>query len=151
MKTISICIIAFLLFNCNQSRNQNQQKTPAELRYELQSKEEAYPLNYIALSDVTMTAQQKKVRNSTIFRKAKYKPDGVLIEGFVVNKASIATFKDVKVQISYYSKTKSIIYQKTFVLYEFYKPGSRLYFSLKDYPVEGYTSFHAEVVSAVAN
>ena len=146
-------MLCFLLLSsgCNGRQEQAQKKTPEELRNELLSQERNSPLDYLTLEAVKLLPQTKKVRNATLFKKAKYEPDGVLIQGYVNNKATLATFKDVSIKVIYYSKTNAIIGRKAFTLYEYYKPNSITEFTVKDYPPEGWTTFNVVVLKAEGN
>ena len=135
-----------LFIGCKQ--HQEQKKTPEQLRSELLAQESRSPLDYLELEEAVLSPQTKEVRKASLFKKAKYEPDGVLIEGFLNNKATLATFKDITLKVSYYSKTKSILRQKNFVLYEYFGPGSTNRLSIKDYPPEDWNSFNVEVVKA---
>jgi hypothetical protein len=46
-----------------------------------------------------------------------------IVEGSVSNKASIARFKNVKVQITFYSKTDAVLGSETFTIMEFLPAG----------------------------
>jgi hypothetical protein len=151
MKNIKISIIVstilvFVLSSC--AGEQTRKKTPNELRYELQQQELSKPLDYVSVENVKLYPQTKEVRKARLFKKAKYEDNGAVIEGYIVNKASLAKFKDVALKVTYYSKTNTIIYEKTFIFYEYYNPNSTKDFSLKVYPPKGSNTFKVEVINA---
>ena len=81
-------------------------KSPAELRNELAEKERQNPTDYLT-SEITM-------RENFIGQK--------VFEGTISNSASIASFKDVQLEITYLSNTKSIIASEKFIIYEVVGP-----------------------------
>jgi hypothetical protein len=72
---------------------------------------------------------KNNIKNAGLFSKAKY--DGYLITGLAINTATMAKFKDLKITVELYSKTKTVIDNNTYVFYEFYKPNSTKKFSIK--------------------
>ena len=105
-------------------------------------------MNYLVDKDVTLQPQRKKVRNAGLFRDAEYADDGALIEGFIVNKATLAKYKDIKVRVTYYSQTKTLIDEEAYIFYEFYDPNSTKQFSLKVDPPKAYKTFGFELIYA---
>lgn len=59
-----------------------------------------------------------------------------VIQGIIINTATIAVYKDVVLEVSFYTKTETLLGTKQYNLYEFYPPGSAKPFSLK---VDGFT------------
>ncbi|MBW6483067.1 MAG: hypothetical protein K0B10_08385 [Vicingaceae bacterium] len=124
-------------------------KTPQELKAELKEIELNNPLDYLYVENVTLQYQTKLVKKETFFKKAVYEDDGALIEGYIINNATIAKFKDISFEISYYSKTESLIKKyKPDILYEIYKPNTKTYFSFKVYPPKSYVSFGIKIKTA---
>jgi hypothetical protein len=152
---IFIFLFAVLLAGCG---NENgsfigghaaRPKSQEELRADLKRLELRSPLLYLSHQKVTLHPQQKKIRRAGLFRPAEYAPDGAIIEGAVSSKAAFATFKDVVVKISFYSKTETLIKEENHVFYEYYEPGSTKYFSLKlDKLPEAYARFSLEITGA---
>jgi hypothetical protein len=141
-----VCLILVTTTSCNQK--ESQKKTPEELKSELRQQEQTDPLSYLSISKATLTPQRKEVRKKTLFKKAKYENDGATINGVIENKATLAKFKDVKLKVTYYSITNSIISEKYFIFYEYYSPNSKEVFNIKDYPPQSYNRFNVEVVEA---
>src|SRR5690554_1786581 len=98
---ILIYVVALTMIGCKE----NRQKTPAELRIELQIQENDNPLQYLKLENTTM--ERNKIKEAGLFSSAKY--DGYLITGQVKNSATMAKYKDLKVTIELYSQTKTVI------------------------------------------
>lgn len=126
MKKITLILFyafTITLFGCKE----NQQKTPLQLKMELQMVENDNPREYLQLDSVTM--RKNKIKEAGLFSSAKY--DGYLISGQVINTATIAKFKDLEINVELYSKTNTVIASKSFVIYEYYEPNSNKDFSIK--------------------
>ena len=145
-RVVSMCLI-LVLSSCG--GEQTRKKTPNELRYELQQQELTKPLDYVSVENVKLYPQTKEVRKARLFKKAKYEDDGAIIEGYIVNKASLAKFKDVALKVTYFSSTKSIISEKSFILFEYFYPNTTESFSIKVYPPQSYSEFNIKVVDAI--
>ena len=137
-KLITLIIVALFFVQCNETF---REKSPNELRIELQSHENSSPKRYIKLENVVMN--KNKIRDAGIFRSAKY--DGYLISGKVVNSATIARYKDLKITVDLFSKTKTLISQETYVFYEYYEPNSTKNFEIKINPSSKMESFGVSV------
>lgn len=154
MKQITLMTLiatAFYFASCNSggsSYNSERPKTPEELREELKEEELNNPTSYLDDKDVSIKSNQVLVSEETFFKSAKYAEDGKIIEGFIVNKATLGKFKDVVVKVSYYSSTETLIDEKQYVFYEYYEPNSSNYFTLKVYPPSAYDKFGFSVVDA---
>ena len=137
---ILICILTITAIGCKE----NRQKTPAELKMELQMQENNNPKQYLKLENVKM--KRNKIKDAGLFSSAKY--DGYLITGQVKNSATIAKYKDLKVTVELYSQTKTVIESKSFVIYEYYEPNSTKNFSLKIDAPKAMNSFGTFIIGA---
>lgn len=144
--TITLATLTVLLTSCGSETS--RPKTPEELRAELKQQELFNPTSYLDDKDVTLQPQRKKVRDAGLFRDAEYVDDGALIEGYIVNKATLAKFKDVVVKVTFYSQTETLIDEKSYVFYEYYEPNSTKHFSLKVDPPKAYKTFGFQVTDA---
>jgi hypothetical protein len=144
--SLILIILGLFLFSC---QSPEKPKTPEQLRFELELNEKRSPKRYLQLEKVTVTTQKKKTRKAGLFRNAEYKHDGELVKGIVKNTASVAKFKDVRIEFKYYSKTKTVIKKSTYVIYNYYEPHSQKAFSFKidDYPSAA-KSYSAVVIGA---
>ncbi len=127
MKKITLILIYVLTSTIVGCKESNRQKTPAELKLELRTQENNNTLQYLKLENVKMI--NNKIKDAGFFSSAKY--DGYLITGQVKNSATMAKYKDLKIRVVLYSKTKTVISNKTYVFYEYYGPNSKKNFSLK--------------------
>jgi hypothetical protein len=74
-----------------------------------------------------------------------------VLDGTIINSATVATYKDVVIEISFYSKTETLLGTKQHSFYEYYPPGSTKTFQLKVEDYEGAATIGWEVVRAVGN
>lgn len=74
-----------------------------------------------------------------------------VLDGTIVNSATVATYKDVVIEISFYSKTETLLGTKQHSFYEYYPPGSTKTFQLKLDGFEGTAKLGWEVVGGVGN
>lgn len=81
--------------------------------------------------------------NKTLFGKK------LRIFGRVTNKATVANFKDITIQVRYYSKTESEIGREQFILYDFVKAHSTKEFEWKIKPPSGTNTVGWDVIDAV--
>lgn len=147
MKKITWPFLLFsliIILSCEFGSGSSQQKTPEELKLELKTQEQSYPVQYLTLDSVYMN--QNKIKDAGIFTSAKY--DGYKITGIVKNSATIAKFKDLKITVQIYSKTKTVIDEQTYVFYEYYEPNTEKNFFIKLNPPNAMKSFHAYVTGA---
>lgn len=143
--TFSILVIIFYIFqiSCNEPP---KPKTAEELKKELKLQEISNSLSYVRIESAVMS--KNMVKKATLFKDAKF--DGYLIEGKIVNKATIAEFKDPKVKVTYYSQTESIIDTEAYVIYEFIPPSSSTDFQIKVYPPQAFSNFNVSIVDLTA-
>lgn len=138
---INALILAFLLvISCKE----NREKTPDELKLELQMLENNNPLQYLEL--IQTTIQRNKIKEAGLFSSAKY--DGYLITGKVKNSATLAKFKDLKLMVEFYSQTKTVIESKSYVKYEYFEPNTTKEFTLKVDPPEAMKGFGVSIIEA---
>lgn len=144
--------LSSLLISCSSDirHEENIPKTPEELKAELKNLENNNPLGYLSYNDVTLQPQKKLVKKETFFKSAVYEDDGALILGSITNNATLATYKDIVIKVSYYSQTETLIKTKSYVLYEYYKPNTLNYFSFKVYPPKAYVNFGIKIKAAKA-
>lgn len=127
--------------------NSVKEMTPYELRKELLKKENSNPLNYLKVEQ-NLTANRVQTQHATMFRHSKWEVDGYNLTGVIINNSTLAIFKDIKLEIIFYSKTKSKISSIDFVVYEIVNPQSKVEFNNKVYPPEGTSNYEVNVKNA---
>jgi hypothetical protein len=125
-------------------------KTAAELRLEL-AETEAADVN--SMLSVTGQMQENKIliQKPDLFHHSKYAIDGYNINGIIRNKASIVTFKDAIVRVTFYTETRTELGYKDYPVYKYLPPREETPFELKVYPPENTKNFDLEIRNAAAN
>ena len=72
--------------------------------------------------------------NATSTYKPTFLGDQLKINGIIENKATVTTYKDVIVEVIFYSKTDSEIAREQYTIYDFFAPNTKKEFKLKNYP-----------------
>jgi hypothetical protein len=122
-------------------------KTEQQLRQELRTQEEAAPTINLSVSG-SMQENQVLIQKPDFFHHSIYKQDGYIIHGVIRSKASIARFKDVVVQITFYSETQTNLGSNNYIIYKYFEPNTETPFDLKVYPPPVMRNFGLSVVSA---
>jgi hypothetical protein len=68
--------------------------------------------------------------------------------GYIYNNASMATFMNFVVRVTFLSKTRTAIDTKTFTIYEYCAPNSRCAFKIQTEAPSGYASHQVELIRA---
>lgn len=105
--------------------------------------------------ETKMTLEEQERLNPTAFLtdKSTYRKNLIgewVIEGKILNAATVATYKDAVLQITYYSGTDTEIGSENKTVFEFFKPGSVQPFKIKTYGVEGAKAIGVTVISATS-
>ena len=127
-----------------QKETEDRYKSPEELKRELQQKENRFPTSYLKLK----TNLRNNVKKGGLFKKQKV--DGQIISGVVKNTATMATYKDVVIELKFYSQTDTEIGKQRFVIYEKYEPNSKKDFRYKMEMPSATDSYNATIVDAKA-
>jgi len=73
------------------------------------------------------------------------------VHGIITNNATVATYKDAIVKVTYYSKTKTELGSKKYTIYEIFPPNSTKEFELKIENYRNVSSIGWDVIDASAN
>lgn len=77
--------------------------------------------------------------------------DKLKVHGKIKNSATVASFKDAVVKVTYYSKTMTALGSKEYTIYENFPPHSEVDFELKIENYKEVNSIGWDVISAIAN
>lgn len=140
MKTFFICIASvFVLMSCNQTTESKSAEkslsTYQKTKESLASKEKKNPLAFLKVTG----KKKKNLIGQTVIR------------GTVINNASVASYKDVDVQLSFYSKTGTLLEKETETVYEIINPGYSKSFKTKYFAPKGTDSVAFSIISAKNN
>lgn len=99
--------------------------------------------------------EEKEKRNPTSFLSTDgtYRKNLMgewVLEGTISNSATIATYKDVVLEIKFYSKTKTLLGTEKEAIYEYFPAGQRKSFKIKTYGYKGTKSIGWDIIRASA-
>jgi hypothetical protein len=131
-QTIGFLIIAIGLFACsNNNGGTYQQKVQS-----VEEIERAQPTNFLNASGTF---------NPTLFG------NNLKVHGVIKNKATVATYKDAVVKITYYSKTKTSLGSNNYTIYDFFPPNTEKTFELKIDNYQNVSTIGLDVIKATPN
>ncbi len=122
----------------NEKPQPPREKTPEELRQELLEKETSSPLDYVTVS-------YKLDINVHLLRESED-----IINGTISNSATMATFKDVELQVTFSTKTDAELAKKIYTVYEFIGPNGSKGFQIKVVSPTGTKKIGVKILSALA-
>ena len=138
---VLIMIISFVAYKNNEhssgSRTYLQverQKTPEELRAELLQSEQQYPGKYIN----GKTSNWKNLWGKRV------------IQLQLTNTATLASFKDLVINVTFLSKTGTELGQNQFTVFEYFKPGQVVTHNVRAYAPSATKNVSVTVISATA-
>lgn len=127
-----LAIIMFVLFSCNSGEVKNSKVSYELTKKELLSKEQKAPEDFL-----NVTGNNKRnLLGQTV------------IKGKVTNKATVAVFKDIDIQLSFYSKTKALLETDKETIFEQLKPGEIKDFKTKYFAPKGTDSVALKILGA---
>lgn len=124
-----------LLTSCGSSDKKGD--TPKKDKYE-QTKE-----------TLEQTEKKNPERFISVTSRDKHNIIGqTVIKGTLTNNAKVASYKDVELKLSFYSKTKALLEEDSETIYETIAPGKDTDFKTKYYAPKGTDSIAIKVVGA---
>ncbi|UEG51256.1 FxLYD domain-containing protein [Ferruginibacter lapsinanis] len=102
------------------------------------------------------TLEEKEKKNPTAFLKASAHDKRNLIgqtviKGTVTNNAKVCTYKDVELELSFFSKTGTLLEKDNETVYDEIAPGNSANFKTKYFAPKGTDSVGVKIVSAKTN
>jgi hypothetical protein len=122
----------FFLAACNSDSVVKENESYHQTKESLLKKEEKNPASFI----VVRGDSRKNIVGQTV------------VKGTLINKASVATFKDVDIKLSFYSKTKALLETDRETIYQILNPGESQNFKTKYFAPKGTDSVGLEVLGA---
>lgn len=136
MKRLLILFTAFtaISFSCTSDakKTSTEKEVYEKTKESLQQKEEKNPQNFLIVDG----HNKRNLFGQTVIR------------GSLTNKASIAVFKDVDINLSFYSKTHTLLEQDKETVFEVLRPGESKSFKTKYFAPKGTDSVALEVTGA---
>jgi|SRR6185437_5420887 len=131
-QTIGFLIIVVGLFACgNNNGSTYQQKVQS-----VEEIEHAQPTNFLTASGTF---------NPTLFG------NNLKVHGVIKNKATVATYKDAVVKVTYYSKTNTSLGSNSYTIYDFFPPNAEKTFELKIDNYQDVSTIGLDVIRATPN
>jgi hypothetical protein len=113
-KIVFTCLLSIILFNSCENSYVSPQ-TYEEKKVSLEDQEKENPSSFL---------QVKGTFRTNLFGQ-------YVIEGQIINSATVARYKDVVIKIEFKSKTESVIGSTQKTVYEFFNPGEQKRFKIK--------------------
>lgn len=126
------CTLFFYFVACNSHNEVKENESYKETKNSLLKKEENNPPAFISVQG----SSKKNIVGQTV------------VKGTLVNKASVATFKDVNIKLSFYSKTNALLETDKETIFEILNPGESQDFKTKYFAPKGTDSVGLQVLSA---
>ncbi len=136
MKQLPVFVFAALLFTaaCNSSDKKGKAKKD---KYE-ETKE-----------NLAETEKKNPVRFLSVYGQDKKNLVGqTVVKGTLTNKATINAYKDVQVELSFYSKTGALLEKDVETIFETIRPGKNADFKTKYFAPKGTDSVALKVLGA---
>jgi hypothetical protein len=127
-----LIVSSAILFSCNSDTSKSEQENYELTKENLLKKEQEKPQNFLLISG----DNKRNLLGQTV------------VKGVITNKASVATFKDAEVRLSFYSKTKALLETDKETIFEQLAPGESRHFKTKYFAPKGTDSVALEVLSA---
>ncbi len=127
MKSISFAsgLLVFFLFACSstdhQTKEEKEKASYEQMKKELLEKEEKNPVLFLSISG----NNKKNMIGQTV------------VKGKINSSARMAVFKDIDIQLDFYSETKALLESDSETIYTEIKPGSSEHFKTKYFAPKG--------------
>ena len=138
MKTsriLPILLFQLVFLACNSGTNQRPPAQYEEKKASLEEIERDSPLKFLKITG----SHHGNLLNQTV------------VEGEVANKATLVTYKNIQVQMSFHDKDGAVIEKEKEILDDVVKPGSSIDFKIKTGHVKDASSVTMDIINAVAD
>lgn len=126
--------LAFSFISCDSGYADNSRLSYEEAKYTIEQEEKMYPASFLHVDGTS---------------RKNFIGEWVL-EGKISNTATVAKYKDVILNVSYYSKTETHLGTEKQILYDFFNPGTKVKFKIKSFGYKGAKSIKVDIVDATA-
>jgi hypothetical protein len=135
MKNTLTIILFSVFFSCNSANDQHPSTKYEEKRQSLQEMEQDSPLKFLKANG----SHHGNLLNQTV------------VEGEVINKATLTSYKNIKLQITFRDKDGAVIEKDKEALEDIIKPNSSTDFKIKTGHVKGTNTVSINIIDAVAD
>lgn len=145
--TFIISLVVFLIFVAIYAINNNNSKGNSRFS---DASSETYEEKKMTVEEIERSQPTKFLSAEGSFNE-NFWGDKIKVHGIVINSATVATYKDAVVEVTYYSKTMTDLGSNQYTIYENFPPNSKTNFELKIDNFKNVNSIGLEVVDATAN
>lgn len=117
-KSIVLIILIVMAFGIIASYSSNNNNTPS------------YEESLMTIAEIEASAPIDYLNADGKYYKT-FLGDQIKIDGQIQNKATVITYKDVIIEVVFYSKTNSEVGREQYTIYDFFAPNSKKDFKLK--------------------
>ncbi|MEO6188325.1 MAG: hypothetical protein ABIO77_05765 [Ginsengibacter sp.] len=127
-----VVILCVVLFSCDSTDKKTEEVSYQLTKKELLIKEQKNPADFLNITG----SDKRNLLGQTV------------VKGKITNKATVAIFKDVDVELSFFSKTKALLEKDTETIFEQLKPGEVKDFKTKYFAPKGTDSVALKILKA---
>ena len=132
-KIINIAIMSLLFFSCHSNNDPAVEKENYQKAKEtLEEKEKKNPVAFLSVS----SRDKQNLIGQTV------------IKGSVFNNAKVCNYKDVRLELSFFSKTGTLLLKTDETVYDNIEPGKSVNFKSKEFAPKGADSVSIKVLGA---
>ena len=131
---IALLFVSVMFFGCHSGEQQPSAKYE-EKKATLEDMERDSPLKFLRVN----ASHRGNLLNQTV------------VEGEITNKATLVSFKNIQVQVSFLDKDNALIEKQKETLDEVVKPGTSMDFKIKTSHVKGANSVTIDIIAATAD
>jgi hypothetical protein len=134
-KLVGLALLSTMFFACNSANNQQPSTKYEEKKASLGDIEKGSPLKFLKV----VGSHHTNIINQAV------------VSGEITNTATMATYKNITLQISWLDKDGAVIEKEKQVLDDLIAPGATSDFKIKTSHVKGTESVTVDIISAVAD
>lgn len=154
---ISLLVLGAIVFGAFYLYNHWAQEKSGSNSYSSSSSTTDYSSNVPTYEEKVISVEDEERGRPTSFLsisgnyKFNFIGRKVKINGNITNAASVASFKDVVVRVTFLTKTSTVLGSEEYIIYEKYPPSSNKKFFLKIKTIKGSSAIKMDIVNATAN
>lgn len=134
-RILPILFFQLVFMACNSGTNQRPSAKYEEKKASLEEIERDSPLKFLKITG----SHHGNLLNQTV------------VEGEVTNKATLVSYKNIQVQVSFHDKDGAVIDKEKEILDDVVKPGASNDFKIKTGHVKDANSVTLDIISAIAD
>ncbi len=136
-KVLTIACLSILIFSCKTDKKDKKFDTEnyEKVKETLADKEKNNPASFLSVNN----KDHKNIIGQTV------------VKGTIINSATVCTYKDVTLRLSFYSKTATKLDEVVETIYETVAPGKTVKFKTKYFAPKGTDSVAIKVMKAVGD